>query len=89
MHETGMIRRLIETAQEEARSRGGHLRAIHVRLGVLAGGTPEHMRHHFEIESSALGLENLELHIVEAPEHPAGVEITGIELTESRSERTP
>ena len=82
MHETRLIRRLIETAQAEARQRGGDLRAIHVRLGALAGGSPEHLRQHFVIEARALGLEGLGLHIDEAPECPAGVEITGLEVTE-------
>ncbi len=84
MHETRMIRRLIETAQAEANQRGGALRAVHIRLGVLSGGSPEHLREHFEIEAKALGLDEVDLHIVEAPDHPAGVEITGIELTGSR-----
>jgi len=82
MHETGLIRRLLELAREEAHRRGGRLRAIDVRLGALAGGSPEHMREHFEIEAGALGLADLVLNITEAPEHPAGVELTGIELAE-------
>jgi hypothetical protein len=77
-----MIRRLIETAQSEARERGGELRAVHIRLGALAGGSPEHIKEHFLIEARALGLDNIALHISEAPDHPAGVEITGLEVTE-------
>ncbi len=85
MHETGLIRRLIEVAQAEARLRGAELRGIHVRLGALAGGSPEHLREHFEIEAAALGLDDLELDIVTEPERPSGVELTGIELTEPRA----
>ena len=82
MHESGLIRRLIEAARAEAEARGGSLRAIHVRLGALAGGSPAHLREHFEIELERMGLPAMRLHIAEAPEHPAGVELTGIELAE-------
>ena len=80
MHETGVIRKLLDTARQEADRRGGALRAVHVRLGALAGGTAAHLRDHFTVEARALGLDGLELHIAEAPDHPAGVEITGIEI---------
>ena len=76
-----MIRRLIEIARAQARERGGELRAVHVRLGALAGGTPGHLREHFAIELAALGLAGIELHVVAAPDEPTGVEITGIEVT--------
>lgn len=80
MHESGMIRRLLQIAFSEAERQGGRLRAIDVRLGVLAGGSPEHLREHFEIELRNLGAEPIELRIEEHPEHPGGIEITGIEL---------
>ena len=80
MHETGVIRRLIESAQAEARKRGAPLRGIYVRLGALAGGSPDHLREHFETQARELGLETLELHIESDPDRPSGVEITGIDL---------
>jgi hypothetical protein len=80
MHETGVIRKLVHTAMEEAERRGSRLRRIYVRLGALAGGTAAHLREHFVHELQALGLDDIELDITEMPEHPAGVEITGIEL---------
>lgn len=80
MHESGIIRKLIDTARLEAERRGGRLRAIDVRLGVLAGGSPEHLREHFELELRRLGLSGITLRIDHAPEHPGGVEITGVEL---------
>ena len=40
MHETGMIRKLIETARAEADRRGGRLQAIDVRLGALVEARP-------------------------------------------------
>jgi hypothetical protein len=82
MHESGVIRKLIKVALDEAKRRGGELVGIDVRLGVLAGGSPSHLREHFEIELGALGLPEVDLRIVEAPEYPGGVEITGIELRE-------
>lgn len=81
MHETGMIRRLLEIARGEAERQGGRLRAIEVRLGALAGGSPEHLREHFELELERLGMQRIELRIEEQPDHPGGIEITGIELT--------
>lgn len=82
MHESGLIRTLVERAQEEATRRHASLRAIFVRLGALAGGSAAHLREHFEIELARLGLEGVALHIEEAPAHPAGVELTGVELAE-------
>jgi Zn finger protein HypA/HybF involved in hydrogenase expression len=80
MHESGLIRRMIATARREAERQGATLAGIEVRLGALAGGSAEHLREHFEIELAALGLADIVLEITEAPEHPAGVEITGITL---------
>jgi Zn finger protein HypA/HybF involved in hydrogenase expression len=75
-----MIRKLIGVASDEAARQGGALRAIHVRLGALSGGSPDHMREHFDIELERLGLDGIVLHIESAPDHPAGVEITSIEI---------
>ena len=50
MHESGVIQKLVQIAFDEAARRGGRLRAIAVRLGALAGGSPEHLRDHFEHE---------------------------------------
>lgn len=86
MHESGIIRKLVRTAMQEAAHRGGRLACIHVRLGALAGGSAAHLREHFEEESRALGLDGVGLVITEAPEHPAGVEITGIEVARAPGE---
>ena len=82
MHETRLIRRLIQTAMQEATQRGGKLSAIYVRLGALAGGSPAHLHEHFVIEAQAMGLGDLGLHIIEESDRPTGVEITGIEISE-------
>lgn len=80
MHERGIIQKLIETARAEAGRQGGRLRAIQVRLGALAGGSPDHLREHFELELARLGLADIRLDIVEVPADPVGVEILSIEL---------
>lgn len=80
MHESGVIQKLLQIAFDEAERRGGELRAIDVRLGVLAGGSPQHLREHFEVELQRRGAAGIELNIEEQPAYPGGVEITGIEL---------
>ena len=80
MHESGMIQALLRTAWAEAERRNADLVGIDVRLGVLAGGSPEHLREHFEIELSRLGLGPIELNIATEPDYPGGVEIVGLEL---------
>ncbi len=80
MHESGLIQALIRTALAEAERRDAELLGIEVRLGALAGGSPEHLREHFEIELARLGLGPITLDITAAPEHPGGVEIVGVEL---------
>ncbi len=80
MHESGLIRSLLRVAMREAEQRGGTLAGIDVRLGVLAGGSPEHLREHFEIERAALGLGMIDLRITEDPDHPGGVEIVGMSV---------
>ena len=81
MHESGMIQKLLRLAFDEAERQGATLRAIEVRLGALAGGSPEHLREHFEIELQRTGAPQIELRIESVPEHPGGVEITGLELS--------
>ena len=81
MHESGVIQRLVQIAFDEAARRGGRLRAIAVRLGALAGGSPEHLRDHFEHELTRRGVTGIKLQIDAQPAYPGGVEITGIELS--------
>jgi Zn finger protein HypA/HybF involved in hydrogenase expression len=80
MHESGLIQSLLRTALAEASRREAELTGIEVRLGVLAGGSPEHLREHFELEISRLGLAPITLNITADPDHPGGVEIVGVEL---------
>lgn len=81
MHESGTIQKLLRVAFDEAERQGATLRAIEIRLGALAGGSPAHMREHFEIELKKSGAADIELRIEAVPEYPGGVEITGLELS--------
>ena len=80
MHEHGLVDRLVRTALAEAEQRGARLRGVRVRLGAMATIRPEALRHDFDhIVRDHLGLD-VTLDVEEAPDHPAGVEITGLEL---------
>jgi hydrogenase nickel incorporation protein HypA/HybF len=81
MHESGVIQKLVQLAFDEAERRGGRLVAIEIRLGVLAGGSPDHLREHFEHELARRGATGIALRIDEQPAYPGGVELTGIELS--------
>ncbi|MEL0081416.1 MAG: hypothetical protein VW985_00035 [Gammaproteobacteria bacterium] len=85
MHESGLIRQLLQTALNGATEQGGELRGIHIRLGVLAGGSADHLREHFEQEISQRNLGTIALEIVEDGEFLGGIEIESIELTEETS----
>jgi Zn finger protein HypA/HybF involved in hydrogenase expression len=80
MHESGLIQALLRTASAEAERQDAELTGIDLRLGVLAGGSPEHLREHFEIELARLGLGPIALNIAADPEYPGGIEIVGVEL---------
>ena len=81
MHEHGIVDRHLAPALEEAARRGGALRGLRVRLGALAASTPERLRADLEhVLTHHPGLA-VALEIEEAPEHPAGVELIGVDLT--------
>ncbi|TQV86142.1 hydrogenase maturation nickel metallochaperone HypA [Exilibacterium tricleocarpae] len=82
MHETGMIRSLLDTALATARDRGSQLRAVSVRLGVLAGGSAAHLRTHFEQEIGRRKLDGISLDIVEDPDYLGSVEVVSVDLAE-------
>lgn len=82
MHESGLIQSLLRTAMTEAERRAAELVGIDVRLGVLAGGSPEHLREHFEIELARLGHGPIALNIAADPDYPGGIELVGVELRE-------
>lgn len=80
MHESGLIHRMLDLALIEATRHGSRLKAIHVRLGALAGGSPDHLRDHFEVELSERGMKAVRLEIHADPEYPGGIEITSVDL---------
>lgn len=82
MHESGLIRQLMQTALDAAAEHNSALRGIHLRLGVLAGGSAQHLREHFEQEIQRRALPSIELSIVEDSEFLGGIEIESIELAE-------
>ncbi|NIB45017.1 hydrogenase maturation nickel metallochaperone HypA [Pseudomaricurvus alkylphenolicus] len=84
MHETGLIRNLLETAMATARSHGSELRAVTLRLGALAGGSANHLRSHFEVEIANRNLGDIGLDIIEDPDYLGGVEIVSVDLAEPR-----
>lgn len=80
MHEHGLVDRLVKTALAEAALRGARLRGVRVRLGAMSTMRPEALRHDFDhLVREHLGLD-VALVIEEAPDHPAGIEIVGLEL---------
>lgn len=84
MHESGLIRQLIQTALDTAIQHNAELQGIDVRIGVLAGGSAEHLHEHFEQEVARLGLAPITLNMVEEPEFLGGIEIESIELSGER-----
>ena len=82
MHESGMIRRLVDLALAEAERRASRLAAVHIRLGVLAGGSVEHLREHFAVELEQRGFAGIDLDVTADPDYPGGVELTGVDLVD-------
>jgi Zn finger protein HypA/HybF involved in hydrogenase expression len=80
MHEHGLVDRLLERALAEATARGGRLRAVHVRLGALAPLDEPALRALFAHVLGHLGRDDVALVVTHAPDHPAGVELTGVDL---------
>lgn len=83
MHESGMISSLLNIALQEAGNRGSSLRGVTVRLGVLAGGSVEHLREHFVSELGTRNLGHIKLTIIEDPNYLDSIEIISIDLVET------
>lgn len=66
MHELSIAQNLVELAGEEARRRGwARVRAVHVRLGVLAGVVKEALSFCFDIVAAGTPVEGARLVIEE------------------------
>ncbi|VVE58889.1 hydrogenase/urease maturation nickel metallochaperone HypA [Pandoraea sputorum] len=64
MHETGIVRELVERIVLAARSAGARrIRGAQVWIGALAPFSPEHFREHFEKEARGTPVEATRLHI--------------------------
>ena len=80
MHEHGLMKKLIATAQSKALEQGGKLRRMRVRLGAMSTSTPEHFHADFIHVRDELGISRLELDVESAPDRPSGVELVSIEI---------
>ncbi len=80
MHESGMITRLLDVALAEAERREARIVKLHLRLGALAGGSPSHLREHFEIELARRDLADVGLDLQVDEDYPGGVELASVEL---------
>lgn len=86
MHETGLIRQLIQAALAAARAGGGgEVQAVGVKVGALTGLSGEHLREHWQEAVPGTGLEGatLQLTCSDDPLDPdaAGVLLEWVELT--------
>jgi Zn finger protein HypA/HybF involved in hydrogenase expression len=80
VHEHGLVDRLVKKALAEADRRGARLRGVRVRLGAMATVGPDALRRDFDhLVREHLGLD-VTLEIEEAPDHPAELEIVGLDL---------
>lgn len=65
MHERSLIRDLVDKIHLLANTERGRLVAAKLRLGALAHISADHLREHFEQETSGTSLEGLRLQIEE------------------------
>lgn len=64
MHETGLVRRLVESARAIAAAEGGgRILEVGVKVGALTGISADHLREHWDHEVRALGLEGAALQV--------------------------
>jgi hydrogenase nickel incorporation protein HypA/HybF len=67
MHELSIALSLVELAETEANRLGGRVRAVHVRVGALAGVVQEALRSSYEIACADTALAGSRLVIKEVP----------------------
>lgn len=92
MHESSMMTGLIHTAEQAARDAGAvRVVSIRVRVGALAGMSPEHLRGHFDEAAAGTLLSGASLEIeygpdgLDALDDPAaqGVLLLGIDVEDA------
>jgi hydrogenase nickel incorporation protein HypA/HybF len=67
MHELSIAASIVDLAQEEAANRGVRVRAVHLKLGPLAGVVRQALLGSFEIAAAGTPLEGSRLVIEEPP----------------------
>ncbi len=66
MHETGMIRGLVNKVEEIAKAEGSSkVKKIVIKLGAMANITPDHLKEHFVEETPGTIAEGAELEIIQ------------------------
>jgi hydrogenase nickel incorporation protein HypA/HybF len=68
MHELSIAMSIVETAQEEAKQRGGvHIEAVHLKLGALSGVVKEALLSSYEMACDDTPLKGSRLVVEEVP----------------------
>ena len=85
MHESGMIRGLVEKMEEVVNIQGGgKVAKVKVCIGALANISASHFREHFEIETVGTLAEGSSLEVEESQDythpHAASVVLESVEL---------
>ena len=67
MHELSIAMSIVEMAEEEARSRGVQVNAVHLKLGALSGVVKEALLFSYDLACEGTALEGSHLVIDEVP----------------------
>src|SRR5215469_16025895 len=67
MHELSVALSILDLAEEEGQNRGGHVTAIHVKLGRLSGVVREALESAFEMAREGTALAQAELVVEDVP----------------------
>lgn len=67
MHELGIAMSIVEIAQEESERLGSHVRAVHLKLGPLAGVVKDALLFSYEVACQDTPLAGSQLLIEETP----------------------
>jgi hypothetical protein len=81
MHELSIANALVEVACEEAEHRGlGHILALHIRLGPLAGVVKEALLFSFDLAAAGTAIEGARLEVQESS--GSELELVALEVAE-------
>jgi hydrogenase nickel incorporation protein HypA/HybF len=81
MHELSIALSIVEMVEEESASRNARVRAVHLKLGTLAGVVKEALLASYEIACQGTAVEGSQLLIEEVPA-AAGIEVRALEIDE-------